>query len=209
MKQPTQAHRPARPSPALGGSEARQLVLSPTCYLLCWDRIRRGCRELACRESPPQQPQAPSASSKLPLTYLHRKSNASYPHHLQERSLSQPRPERDSLATAELTAGNQSPRLNFKAHHFAGRPRSTTMAEFPAPTCVLKGSDDDVEDRRHDPCCASDGGRSSGVAVQAEIPNHRRLRRSRAGVVSAAVDVSLCDKRGGCAMRRRTCVNHC
>ena len=60
-----------------------------------------------------------------------------------------------------------------------------------APTCVLKGSDDDVEDRRHDPCCASDGGRSSGVAVQAEIPNHRRLRRSRAGVVSAAVDVSL------------------
>ena len=62
---------------------------------------------------------------------------------------------------------------------------------FRAPTCVLKGSDDDVEDRRHDPCCASDGGRSSGVAVQAEIPNHRRLRRSRAGVVSAAVDVSL------------------
>ena len=61
-----------------------------------------------------------------------------------------------------------------------------------APTCVLKGSDDDdVEDRRHDPCCASDGGRSCGVAVQAEIPNHRRLRRSRAGVVSAAVDVSL------------------
>ena len=60
-----------------------------------------------------------------------------------------------------------------------------------APTCVLKGSDDDVEDRRHDPCCASDGGRSSGVAVQAEIPNHRRLRRSRAGVVSAAGDVSL------------------
>ena len=78
--------------------------------------------------------------------------------------------------------------LNIGPH----RGRSTTTAEFPAPTCVLKGSDDDdVEDRRHDPCCASDGGRSSGVAVQAEIPNHRRLRRSRAGVVSAAVDVSL------------------
>ena len=71
------------------------------------------------------------------------------------------------------------------------RRRSTPTAEFPAPTCVLKGSDDDVEDRRHDPCCASDGGRSCGVAVQAEIPNHRRLRRSRAGVVSAAGDVSL------------------
>ena len=64
-------------------------------------------------------------------------------------------------------------------------------AEYSAPTCVLKGSDDDVEDRQHDPCCASDGGRSSGVAVQAEIPNHRKLRRSRAGVVSVAVDVSL------------------
>ena len=57
--------------------------------------------------------------------------------------------------------------------------------------CVLKGSDDDVEDRRHDPCCASDGGGSCGVAVGAEIPNHRRLRRSRAGVVSVAGDVSL------------------
>ena len=79
-------------------------------------------------------------------------------------------------------------RLSIGPH----RGTSTTAAEFPAPTCVLKGSDDDdVEDRRHDPCCASDGGRSSGVAVQAEIPNHRRLRRSRAGVVSAAGDVSL------------------
>ena len=50
--------------------------------------------------------------------------------------------------------------------------------------CVLKGSGDDVEDRRHEPCCASDGGRSSGVAVQAEISNRHKLRRSRAGVVS-------------------------
>lgn len=31
-----------------------------------------------------------------------------------------------------------------------------------------------------------DGGRPSGVAVQAEIPNHRKLLRSRAGVVSVA-----------------------
>ena len=104
---------------------------------------------------------------------------------------------------AGIVAG-QRPRPSF------GHPRrSTPTTEFRAPTCVLKGSDDDdVEDRRHDPCCASDGGRSSGVAVQAEIPNHRRLRRSRAGVVSAAGDVSLF-KRGRCAMRRRTCVNHC
>ena len=48
------------------------------------------------------------------------------------------------------------------------RCRSKPTTEFSAPT-----------------------GRSCGVAVQAEIANHRRLRRSRAGVVSAAVDVSL------------------
>ncbi len=52
--------------------------------------------------------------------------------------------------------------------------------------CVLKGSDGDVEGRRHEPCCASDGGWPSGLAVQAESPNHRKLRRSRAGVVSVA-----------------------
>jgi len=46
-----------------------------------------------------------------------------------------------------------------------------------------KESDDDVEDRQRDPCCASDGGRSSGVAVQAEIPNHRSVMsvKSRGG----------------------------
>jgi hypothetical protein len=31
--------------------------------------------------------------------------------------------------------------------------------------------------------------RPSGFAVQAEIPNHRKLRRLRAGVVSVAVEV--------------------
>ena len=80
---------------------------------------------------------------------------------------------------------------HMRSQDGARNPWSAPTTELWAPTCVLKGSDDDVEDRRHDPCCASDGGRSSGVAVQAEIPNHRRLRRSRAGVVSAAVDVSL------------------
>ena len=35
-------------------------------------------------------------------------------------------------------------------------------------------------------CCASDGGRPSGFAVQAESPNHRKLLRSRAVVVSVA-----------------------
>ena len=80
-------------------------------------------------------------------------------------------------------------------------PSQCTRPHFRAPTCVLKGSDDDVEDRRHDPCCASDGGRSSGVAVQAEIPNHRRLRRSRAGVYS-------CDGRRPSRRYREAMVPH-
>jgi hypothetical protein len=36
-------------------------------------------------------------------------------------------------------------------------------------------------------CSADDGGRPSGVARQGEAPNHRKLRRLRAGVVSVAV----------------------
>jgi len=64
-----------------------------------------------------------------------------------------------------------------------------TVTEFSAPTCVLKWSGDDVEDRQHEACCTSDGGGPSGFAVQAEIPNHRKLRRLRAGVVSVAVEV--------------------
>jgi hypothetical protein len=55
-------------------------------------------------------------------------------------------------------------------------------------------------------CCARDGGRSSGVALQGEAPNHRKLRRSRAGVVSVA------EKAGGQPVRyeprRRAEANH-
>ena len=35
-------------------------------------------------------------------------------------------------------------------------------------------------------CCARDGGRSSGAGRQGKAPNHRKLRRSRAVVVSVA-----------------------
>lgn len=35
-------------------------------------------------------------------------------------------------------------------------------------------------------CCVRDGGRPSGIALQGEVSNHRKLRRSRAGVVSVA-----------------------
>jgi hypothetical protein len=84
-----------------------------------------------------------------------------------------------------------------------GRPRvrwSQAMSGFSAPTCVLKWSGDDVEDRQHEACCTSDGGGPSGFAVQAEIPNHRKLRRLRAGVVSVAVEVpqvagQVCDEK--------------
>ena len=39
----------------------------------------------------------------------------------------------------------------------------------------LRGSD--VEARiTEEQCCAGDGGRPSGIAVQAEVPNHRKLR---------------------------------
>jgi hypothetical protein len=37
-------------------------------------------------------------------------------------------------------------------------------------------------------CSADDGGWPSGVARQGEMPNHRKLRRSRAGVVSVAAN---------------------
>jgi hypothetical protein len=68
-------------------------------------------------------------------------------------------------------------------------PLVSGPGEFWHPTCVLKWSGDDVEDRQHEACSTSDGGRPSGFAVQAEIPNHRKLRRLRAGVVSVAVKV--------------------
>jgi len=55
-------------------------------------------------------------------------------------------------------------------------------------------------------CCAEDGGRSSGVALQGEAPNHRKLRRSRAGVVSVAEKAGFEPVR--CEPRRRAEANH-
>jgi hypothetical protein len=55
-------------------------------------------------------------------------------------------------------------------------------------------------------CCASDGGGPSGIALQGEVSNHRKVRRSRAGVLSVA------DKAGfepvRCEPRRRAKANH-
>jgi len=55
-------------------------------------------------------------------------------------------------------------------------------------------------------CCAGDGGRPSGAALQGEAPNHRKVRRSRAGVLSVA-------EKAGCQPvrwepRRRAKANH-
>ncbi len=40
-------------------------------------------------------------------------------------------------------------------------------------------------------CCTRDGGRPSGIALQGEVPNHRKLLRSRAVVVSVAEKARL------------------
>ena len=98
---------------------------------------------------------------------------------------------RSSTATATTRRDHVRPAIT------AGQRR---RSEFWHPTCVLKWSGDDVEDRQHEACCTSDGGGPSGFAVQAEIPNHRKLRRLRAGVVSVAVEVprvagQVCDEK--------------
>ena len=86
------------------------------------------------------------------------------------------------------------------------RPRAWSVPSY-AATSSGGVAPSPVEGRRHDPCCASDGGRSSGFAVQTGSPSHRKLRRLRAGVASV-VEKARC-QRVRCATRRRTCVNHC
>jgi len=50
-------------------------------------------------------------------------------------------------------------------------------------------------------CCARDGGRSSGAGRQGQAPNHRKLRRSRAVVVSVAEKAELDSVRYGSERR--------
>jgi hypothetical protein len=58
---------------------------------------------------------------------------------------------------------------------------------YTGDVCHERKGGADVEGRS-DPlwCCAGDGGRSSGVALQGEASNHRKLRWLRAKVVSVA-----------------------
>jgi RNA-directed DNA polymerase len=54
---------------------------------------------------------------------------------------------------------------------------------------IIRYADDSVPRtyrRKEVRCCARDGGRSSGAGRQGQAPNHRKLRRSRAVVVSVA-----------------------
>jgi len=98
-----------------------------------------------------------------------------------------------SSRSASRPTANQAPigsrRPDQRIRAGSLKPQVSAVAKFWNPTCVLKWSGDDVGDRRHEACCTSDGGGPSGFAVQAEIPNHRKLRRLRAGVVSVAVEV--------------------
>jgi retron-type reverse transcriptase len=55
-------------------------------------------------------------------------------------------------------------------------------------------------------CCARDGGGPSGTALQGEVPNHRKVRRSRAGVLSIADKADHQSVR--CEPRRRARANH-
>ena len=55
-----------------------------------------------------------------------------------------------------------------------------------AMACVLKGESGDVEGRQHEPCCASDGGRPSGPAVQAGAQTTASCAGKEPGVVSVA-----------------------
>ena len=55
-------------------------------------------------------------------------------------------------------------------------------------------------------CCVRDGGRPSGIALQGEVSNHRKLRRSRAGVVSVAETARR--ERVRCEPGRRAKANH-
>ena len=58
---------------------------------------------------------------------------------------------------------SQHPEPPSRQPHLGRNPWSAPTTEFRAPMCVLKGSDDDVEDRRHDRCCAS-------AAVVVDVP---------------------------------------
>jgi hypothetical protein len=111
---------------------------------------------------------------------------------------------RGGAASASSIASSRSGRADattrLRSCAAVDHRRSQAQADFWNPTCVLKWSGDDVEDRQHEACCTSDGGGPSGFAVQAEIPNHRKLRRLRAGVVSVAVEVprragQVCDEK--------------
>ena len=105
-----------------------------------------------------------------------------------------------------------------RRRHGVGRRRGARhrVTGAPAPAgcgdrclrllCATKAEGGIDVEGRSERCCTRDGGGPSGAALQGEAPNHRKLRRSRAGVVSVAEKARRECVR--CEPRRRTRVNH-
>ena len=76
--------------------------------------------------------------------------------------------------------------LHYVLDLWAGRWR---RREATGDMIIVRYADDCVPRtyrRKEVRCCARDGGRSSGAGRQGQASNHRKLRRSKAGVVSVA-----------------------
>jgi hypothetical protein len=72
--------------------------------------------------------------------------------------------------------------------------------------CFVRYADDGVprtHRRKKVRNCVRDGGRSSGAGRQGQASNHRKLRRSKAGVVSVAEKAGLDPVRYGSERRAR------
>ena len=129
--------------------------------------------------------------------------------------LKAPVEERDSDGKRRMTGGKRSTRgtpqggaaspmlANVYMNRFLKHWRLTGRHEaFRAH--VVAYADDCVPRthlRKEVRCCARDGGRSSGAGRQGQAPNHRKLRRSRAVVVSVAEKAELDSVRYGSERR--------
>ena len=93
-------------------------------------------------------------------------------------------------------------------HHLAGVPapagRRDRRLRLLCAMNVKEGFD--VAKTALERCCTRDGGGPPVAALQGEVANHRKLRRSRAGVVSVAETARR--ERVRCESRRRAEANH-
>ena len=68
-----------------------------------------------------------------------------------------------------------------------------------------EGREGRLQERPRTPCCVRDEGRSLGIGLQDQIPNHRKLLGAKAPVVSVPEKAGREPVR--CEPRRRTQVN--